>query len=400
VTALDELYRAHAPEITASLAKAFGAHRLDLIEAAVQEAFVAALESWREAAPDRPAAWLQTVARRRLIDALRRAAVFAPPDALDELEAPAPQGGGDDALLKMIFVCCHPALPVESALALALRTLCGFPIAALARALYSDEAAIEKRLARARQLVRDAHVELELDAGEVEARLDHVLRTLYVLYLEGYSAHAGERQIDEELCRTALRLSAMLLAGPFATPRGHALHALFCLQLARFAARLDDAGDLVPLDRQDRARWDRALIDDGLAQLAAAASGDAISPYHLEAAIAACHALAPSHAATDWGRIVALYDQLLALQPSPVVALQRAIALGQAQGPRSGLRALRDLEGNDRLDAEPVLAAAIGQLEAQRGDVGAARSAYRRALELAGTEPERRFLAEKLAELG
>jgi len=247
-------------------------------------------------------------------------------------------------------------------------------------------------------VLREEHVELEPD-GELAQRVEGVLRTLYVLFLEGYSAHAGDTQIDEELCSTAIRLNAMLLASRFATPAAHALQALFLLQTARLASRIDAAGDLIPLDRQGRARWDRAMITDGFEHLGYASTGDVMSPFHLEAAIAACHALAATYAATDWPQIVALYDQLLALTPSPVIALQRAIALGRAQGARAGLRALEGLVGNDRLDDDPVLAAAIGELKAQRSDVRAARAAYRRALELAGTSPERRLLEKRLAAL-
>jgi RNA polymerase sigma factor (sigma-70 family) len=404
VVDLDALYREHAPSITASLARSFGARRLDLIEAAVQEAFVSAMESWGADVPVRPGAWLQVAARRRVIDAIRRATWIAPSEALDELAAPAAAPDRDEDLLKMMFVCCHPALPVESALALALRTLCGFPVPALSRALRLDEAAVEKRLTRARQVLRDEQVEVEVELdpapdAELDVRLDGVLRTLYVLFLEGYSAHAGDTQIDEDLCRTSIRLNAMLLASRFAKPRGHALQALFLLQTARLASRTDATGDLIPLDRQDRARWDRGMIADGLEHLGRAATGDVLSPFHLEAAIAACHALAPTYAATNWPQILALYDQLLALTPSPVIALQRAIAVGRANGARAGLRALEGLVGNDRLEDDPVLAAAIGELEAQRGDVRAARTAYRRALELADTAPERRFLEERLAAL-
>jgi RNA polymerase sigma-70 factor (ECF subfamily) len=409
-TDLDALYRAHAPAIIASLARVFGAWRLDVIEAGVQEAFVAAIEQWHDgtAVPTEPGAWLQTVARRKVVDALRRAAWFAPHgerdlDALALEVAPAGDAHGDAALLAMMFVCCHPALPLESALALALRTLCGFPIPALCRALYAEESAIEKRLARARDTLRDEAVDLDLHArtltsADLEAREEAVLRTLYVLFLEGYSAHAGPQQIDTDLCRTAIRLSDLLVTGR-PTPRAHALHALFLLQASRLAARTDESGELVPLDRQDRARWDRGLIARGLEHLAAAASGNTLSAFHLEAGIAAAHALAPTYEATPWPTIVGLYDRLLALAPSPVIAMQRAIAIGRADGPRAGLRALALVAGDGRLDDDPVLAAAKGQLEAARGDLRAARAAYRRALELAGTEPERRFLADRLAAL-
>jgi len=399
----DALYREHAPAITASLARSFGARRLDLIEAAVQEAFLAALNSFATGMPERPGAWLQVAARRAVIDAIRRAAWIAPSDTLEELEAPALPRDADEELLKMTFVCCHPALPLESALALALRTLCGFPVPALSRALRLDEAAIEKRLQRARQVLREAHAELDLDGlpeAELTARLDGVLRVLYVLFFEGYSAHVGEVQIDEDLCRTAIRLNGLLLRSTFATPRGHALHALFLLQSARFSSRLDAAGNLIPLGEQDRSLWNQTMIAEGLEHLGQAATGSSLSAFHLEAAIAACHALAKTYADTDWPQIVALYEQLFSLSPSPIVALQRAIAIGRAQGPRAGLRALEALIDNDRLEDDPVLAAAIGELEAQRGNVRAARAAYRHALQLSVTAPERRFLEERLAALG
>jgi RNA polymerase sigma factor (sigma-70 family) len=402
VADFDALYREHAPAITASLAKSFGARRLDLIEAAVHEAFVSAIESWGKNVPERPGAWLLIAARRRVIDGIRRAAWIAPSETLDDLEAPTAETDHDEDVLKMMFVCCHPAIPLESALALALRTLCGFPVPALSRALRLEEAAVEKRLIRARQVLREEHVELELASepeGELAGRIDGVLRMLYVLFFEGYSAHAGDIQIDEDLCHTATRLNGMLLASRFATPRGHALQALFLLQAARLSSRVDPAGNLIPLDRQDRARWDRAMIADGMEHLGHAATGEAVSPFHLEAGLAACHALAATYAATDWPQIVALYDQLLGLTPSPIIALQRAIAVGRAQGARAGLRALEVLVGNDRLRNDPVLAAAIGELEAQRGNVRAARESYHRALELAGTAPERRFLEERLAAL-
>ncbi len=378
---LDQLYRVHAPAITAALAKAFGPARLDLIEAAVQEAFVAAIEQWSEAAPEAPAAWLTTVARRKVIDALRRAAWFAP-GTPDEPAAEVSDAFGDEDLLAMMFVCCHPALPVDASVPLALRTLCGFSIASLARALKTEPAALEKRLGRARQVLREQGVTFERE-GDIEA----VLRTLYVLFFEGYVTNS------RELCETAIRLARLVPESPAV----HALLALLLLSAARMPARLDDAGDLVPLDRQDRTRWDRAQIGEGFVRLAAASSGTVITPYHLEASIAACHAMAADYAATDWPRIVGLYDRLLALAPSPVVALQRAIAIGRAHGPRAGLRALDQVAGDERLDDDPVLAAASAELKAQLGDRAGARAAYERALELATGDAEVRFLEGKLA---
>jgi predicted RNA polymerase sigma factor len=331
-----------------------------------------------------------------VIDALRKAAWFAPSDELDDKPAAEPRDEDGD-LLAMMLVCCHPAIPVEGALVLALRTLCGFPVPALCRALFAESAAVEKRLARARQVLRDERVAFEPGA-EADVRVDSVLRTLYVLFLEGYSAHAGPAQIDVDLCATAIRLNELLLAGRFASPAAHALQALFLLQASRFAARTDDAGGLVPLHLQDRTRWDRRMIDAGLAHLAASASGSVMTAYHVEAAIAACHATAATYDATPWGQIVELYDRLLVVQPSPVVALQRAIAVGRAAGPRKGLEALERI-GDDRLADSAVLAAAAGDLKERLGDKRGAIAAYRRALELVGTDPERRFLEAKLAEL-
>jgi RNA polymerase sigma-70 factor (ECF subfamily) len=378
---LEQLYLDHAPAITAVLAKAFGPNRLDLIETAVQEAFVAALEQWGDTPPHTPAAWLTTVARRKVIDALRSAAWFVPGKSEEPVAEPS-EAFGDEDLLAMMFVCCHPALPVGSSVPLALRTLCGFSIASLSRALKTDAAALEKRLGRARQVLRDQGVTFE-HGGDVDA----VLRTLYLLFFEGYVTNSLE------LCESALRLARLLPESPPA----HALQALMLLSAARMPARYDERGDLIPLDRQDRTRWVRAQLGEGFAHLAAASSGTTMTAYHLEAAIAACHALAPDYAATDWPRIVELYDRLLALAPSPVVALQRAIAIGRSQGARAGLRALRQIAGDERLDEDPVLAAASGELKALLGDRAGARAAYRRALELAGSDAERRFLESKLS---
>ena len=344
---------------------------------------MAALEQWGDTPPDVPVAWLTTVARRRVVDALRRAARFAPPLSNEPIAEPS-DSFGDEDLLAMMFVCCHPALPVESSVPLALRTLCGFSIPSLSRALKTDAAALEKRLHRARQVLRERGVAFEPD-GDVDA----VLRTLYVLFFEGYVTGA------DELCEDAVRLARLVPE----SPASHALLALMLLSGARMPARRNEHGDLLSLECQDRTRWRRSQIEEAFAHLAAAASGTAITAYHLEATIAACHAIARDYAATDWPRIVELYDRLLALAPSPVVALQRAIAIGRARGPRAGLRALARVSGDERLDDDPVLAAAFGELKALVGDHPGARVAYQRALELAATDAERRFLAAKLTTL-
>jgi RNA polymerase sigma-70 factor (ECF subfamily) len=301
----------------------------------------------------------------------------------------------------MMFVTCHPALPVESQVALTLRTLLGLESGAIARVLLSQDTAIEKRLTRARAELRAADVRLEVPppAGLAE-RLDAVLAVIYVLFAAGYSATQGERAIREELCHDALRLVERLLEHPTTdTPRTRALAALMWLQASRLAARVDAAGELVLLADQDRARWDRASIARGLAHLARSAAGDEASAYHFEAGIAACHALAPAFAATDWPRIVGYYDRLLALDPSPMVRVNRAIAVAHARGPAAGLAELDRLAHEPRLRESALLAAATADLRARAGHTEHARAAYARAIALAATEQERHHLSRRMAEL-
>lgn len=301
----------------------------------------------------------------------------------------------------MVFVACHPGLPLESRVALALRTLCGFDTRAIARALLVEPATVEKRLVRARQRLRELGVTPELPppAGLGE-RLDAVMAVIYVLFSGGYSAHGGDRAIREELCAEAIRLASALVVSPLTeTPKGHALLALLLLQASRLPARVDAQGRLRSLAEQDRSRWTHSLVARGLAELDRSAAGDAVSELHLEAGIAACHAVAPTFEATDWPRIVAFYDRLLALDPSPVIRVNRAIAVGHADGPASGLRALKQLEDEPRLRSSPLLAAATADLRARAGETDRARRAYERAIDLAANDDERQFLLRRLAEL-
>ena len=417
---LERIYRQNAGALTAALTRLFGPTRLDAVESVLHDTFVAALESWGfTGVPDNPPAWLMTVARHRAFDVLkgerRRGAKDPAPDPENlpadagPAQAGSSPGGREPALrgevaddeLRMMFVACHPRLTLESQLALTLRTLCGFEVLEIARALLSDEAAVEKRLVRARQSLREAAVTFVLpDRAEMGERLGAVARVLYLLFSEGYSAHRGDHPIREELCREALRLSALLLGEPaFRTTEMHALRALMLLQASRLSARVDDDGNLRALAEQDRQRWDRALIDEGLRHLGASAEGERVTEYHLEAGIAACHALAPRFQETDWARIVGYYDQLLALNGSPVIRLNRAIAVAYAQGPEQGLRALRPLEREPRLERYGLLAAARADLLARLGDTRRAREAYLGALDLVDTESERRLLLRRLSEL-
>jgi RNA polymerase sigma-70 factor (ECF subfamily) len=413
---VDRLYRESAGALTASLTRLLGPAHLDRVESLVHDAFAAAMEAWPASGPpDNPVGWLMTVARRRAIDELRRMQRARAREGDDEVEdapaepapagAPGPHLRGElaDDLLRMMFVACHPSLSLESQVALTLRALCGTAVENLARALLVDAAAMEKRLVRARQTLRAEQVTFDLPPpAELAARTDGVLRALYVLFSEGYSARAGSEPIRAELCHEAIRLVELLLAepGPLArAPSVHALAALMLLLAARLPARVDAAGELLLLSEQDRARWDGALIARGLVHLAASAEGKELSEYHLEAGIAACHALAPTCAATDWPRIVGYYDRLLELNPSPVIRLNRAIAVGYAEGPEQGLDELARLEREPRLEEYGLLRAARADLHARLGDTPRARAAYQRAIELAATEPQRRLLRRRLAEL-
>jgi RNA polymerase sigma factor (sigma-70 family) len=408
---LERLYRDHAAGLMAALTRIFGPGRLDAVEAVLHDTFVSALEAWRrDGLPDNPAAWLTTVARNRAFDVRkgerRRDGGDADIEALPDDRVPdtavtALRGEVADDELRMMFVACHPLLSLESQLALALRTLCGFEVVEIARALLADVAAIEKRLVRARQTLREAAVTFTLpERDDLDDRLGAVLRVLYLLFGEGYAAHQGEHPIREDLCREALRLLELLLHEPrMRTTEAHALQALMLLQSSRLPARTDAAGNLRSLAEQDRGRWLRPLIERGLAALAASAQGDRVSEYHLEAGIAACHAMAARFEDTAWPRIVGYYDALVALNPSPVIRLNRAIAVAYAEGPARGLEELRPLEREPRLAGYGLLGAARADLLARAGDPKRARQAYLHALDLVDTEAERRLIRRRLAEL-
>lgn len=401
---LDGLYRKHGGVLTASVTQLLGPARLEEAEACVHDAFVAAMQSWPEdGLPDSPPAWLMTVARNRAKDALRRAG-----RAIDLEDAPDPHaepatdrlpGELSDDQLAMMFVACHPALPLESRIALTLRTLCGFEVADIARALLAAEDAVEKRLVRARRQLREDRIQFDLPVP-LGDRLDAVLRVLYLLFAEGYSAHRGDRAVREDLCHEAIRLTVLLARHPkTASPSVRAVLALMELHASRLRARFDDEGRLVTLAEQDRARWDRDRIGRGLEHLAASASGDDVTEWHLEAGIAACHAVAARFEDTDWSRIVGYYDRLYEANPSPVVALNRAIAIGYARGPARGLREIRRVAEDPRLAGYALLPAATANLLEKLGRLDGARAAYERALELASTDDERVLLRRRLSDL-
>jgi RNA polymerase sigma-70 factor (ECF subfamily) len=405
----DHLFRRESGRLVAALTRLFGVHNLALAEDVVQDAFCRALEVWKvRGVPDNPAAWLMTTARNRALDVLRRertARTFAPelgrllesewtiaPLVDEAFAAPALR----DEQLRMMFSCCHPRLPEEAQVALVLNILCGFGAGEIAAAFLTGRAAVEKRIARGKKALAGSVRLFDLADADFRARLGAVRRGLYLLFNEGYHATSAESAVRVELCREAVRLVLLLLEHePAATPETHALAALFCLHAARLPARLDAAGELSPLGDQDRTRWDAALVAEGLSHLERSAAGASLSAHHLEAAIAATHAAAGSLGETDWPAIVSLYDRLMTVAPSPVVALNRAIALGERDGPEAGLAALRAIEDRGRLERYPFYPAALGELELRRGDRGAARRHFEAALAHARSPAERRLLEKR-----
>ncbi len=394
----------------AALTRIFGVRNLALAEDVVQDAFCRALEVWRvRGLPENPSAWLMTTARNRALDVLRRertAATFAPEVArrlgsdrglvsvVDEAFTPPMIR---DEQLRMMFSCCHPRLPEEAQIALILSILCGFGAGEIASAFLTGRAAVEKRISRGKKVLAGSRRLFDLGAADFTARLSAVRRALYLLFNEGYHGASAESAVRVDLCQEAMRLTALLREHPkSAGPETSALAALMCLHAARLPARVDPAGDLSPLLDQDRSLWDGRLVAEGLALLERSASGRDLTAYHVEAAIAATHAAARTVHETDWASIVSLYDRLMDIAPSPVVALNRAIAVAQRDGPERGLEELHAIAQRERLDSYPFYPAAMGELELRRGNGPAAREHFRAALAVARNPPERRFLEKRV----
>ena len=303
---------------------------------------------------------------------------------------------GEDEELTMMFLCCHPALPQEARIALTLKAVCGFSTGEIARAFLADERTIAQRIVRAKRQIRDQGIELERPSpGKLAERLDAVLEVVYLMFNEGYATHETESLVREDLCHEAVRL-ARDLARQFETPKCCAVAALTLLHGARLAARTDEAGELLQLEEQDRELWDQKMIAEGFAWLDRSAAGTEMSDYHLEAGIAAAHCAAASAAATDWEHIVDLYTQLYERNPSPVIGLNRAVALAQLHGPLAGLNELRILSGDPALRGYYLLPAVQGRLLEDLGDTKQAAARYRAALALVSNGAERRFLERRL----
>ena len=402
-----DVFRAEYARVVASVLRIV--RDIDAAEDVVQEAFAQALDHWPvRGIPDRPGAWLLTAARHRALDRLRRARrANARADALayeaglgardERPEVVDPESIPDDRL-RLIFTCCNPELPAESRVALTLRLVGGLSTVEIARAFLVPEPTIAQRLVRAKRTIRARGLVYEVPEGdELAARLPAVLAVVYLIFNEGYAAHSGDALVRDDLCVEALRLGGMLVELMPGEAEALGLLALMELQASRASARVDADGNLVLLADQDRARWDRARIGRGLACLQRAGAVERAGPYQLQAAIAACHARAASWEATEWPRIVGLYATLAAVAPSPVVELNRAAAIGMAEGPAAGLAAL------DRMDAAPLSAyhlfpAARADFLRRLGRSAEAAAEYRAALRLVDNTRERAFLAARLAE--
>ncbi|MCC8251358.1 RNA polymerase sigma factor [Saccharothrix luteola] len=398
---LSELFRAERGRIVATLIRLAG--DWDLAEECVQDAFARALECWpREGVPRRPGAWLTTTARNRALDRLRRSSVEAA--KLREVVA-VPDGSpeevdGDDIgddLLRLVFTCCHPALTLEARVALTLRTVAGLTTAEIARAFLVPEATMAKRLVRARQKIRNARIPYRVPPAHLlPDRTGGVLGVLYLLFNEGYAASGGADLLRRNLCAEAIRLARTLVALMPDEPEAVGLLALTLLQDSRRDARFDHAGDLVPLDEQARSRWDGGQVEEGVALLDSALRRGRPGPYQVQAAIAACHATAARADDTDWPQIALLYGELAKLVPSPVVRLNRAVAVAMADGPAAGLALVDDLA--DEVTGH-LLPATRADLLRRLGRTTEALAAYERALALAPTDAERRHLTRQLSAL-
>jgi RNA polymerase sigma-70 factor (ECF subfamily) len=406
---VEHLFRHEGAKMVATLTGIFGVEHLNLAEDVVQEALARALQTWPfYGVPQNPAAWIMRASRNLALDVVRRQKTFRDKEAeivrlMDRPEAPPDQMVvldqeiADDRL-RMMFVCCHPVVPTEAQVALALNTLCGFGVTEISRAFLTSDAAIAKRLTRAKQKIREERVPFEIPEGEdLAGRLDSVLHTLYLMFNEGYKASSGEKLVRVEVCEEAIRLASLLAQHPSGNrPKAHALLALMLLNAARIPARVDDEGNLLRLQEQDRSKWDKSMIGRGMFHMAQSAAGDELTEYHLQAGIAACHCAAPDFESTDWQQILALYDKLSEFDRSPVVALNRAIAVANLRGPQAGLAAVAEIEGLDKLESYYLLYAVLGEFEERLNHFADAANHFRKALDLAELKSERAFLAKRL----
>ena len=407
----EHFFRHEAGKLVSVLTGIFGIDRLQMAEDVVQEAMVRALQTWPYyGIPDNPAAWLTQTAKHLALDLIRREKVFRDkqPEIIsfidqwssdpDSEEIPVFDTEIKDGRLRLMFACCHPLIPAEAQTALALKTLCGFSTGEIAMAFLTTEVAVAKRLTRARQRIRELQIPFEIPSGsELPSRLDGVLQTLYLLFNEGYKASSGENLVREDLCAEAIRLATLLSEHPLTNqPRIHALIALMLLDAARLPARLDSEGNILRLKEQNRSLWNRKMIELGIVHLGLAAAGAELTEYHIQAGIAACHGTAADYKSTDWQRILTLYDHWVAINNSPVIVLNRAVAVANVHGPKAGLAALATVRKQGDLDSYYLLWAVIGEFEFREDAFQRAAEHFRKALELTDLKSEKVFLEKRL----
>ncbi len=405
--AAEDIYRSDSRRVLATLIRLLGS--FDLAEEALHDAFTAAVEQWpREGVPANPLAWLVSAGRFKAVDRIRRRAKFDTTVAELALEldadaeiAPEPEPESvEDDRLRLVFTCCHPALPPDAQVALTLREVCGLTTEEIARAFLATPSTLAQRIVRAKNKIRTARIPYQVpEQKELPERLDAVLRVIYLVFNEGYSASAGDTLTRRDLSGEAIRLGRLLVE-LLPEPEAVGLLALMLLQESRRAARATADGDLVLLGDQDRSLWNRDQIAEGSALVERALASRRFGPYTVQAAIAAVHAQARGEADTDWREIVGLYDVLLRIHPTPVVELNRAVALAMRDGPAAGLAVVEELLARGELDGYHLAHAARADLCRRLGHRAEARTSYRRALSLVRQGPERRFLERRLAEVG
>ena len=396
------------------LTRIFGAHNIDLVEDVVQDTLLKALEQWRfSGIPDNPSGWLYTVAKNKALDLIRREKLknsftedisyllkseYTVIPTLHELFT---ESEIQDDQLRMMFVCCHPSISQETQVALILKTLCGFSVGEIAAAFISNEETIQKRIYRGKQVFRDEKIKVELpNTSHLEKRLEGVLQALYLLFNEGYSSATSDEVIRRDLIEEALRLSVMLTQNPVtALPQVYALVALICFHTARIEARIDDRGNILLLDDQDRSQWDQSLIARGLQYITLSASGEEISTYHIEAAIAAVHSTAATSEETDWRQIVELYGKLYRKNGSPVTALNRALAIAELSGAEAGLEAIENIPNLELLKDYYLLPATLGELYFRLHNFEKAREYFSQSVTLTNSSREKKLLETKISKL-